>query len=288
MTLNDWPLLVSFSGGRTSAYMTKKILDNWRDRYPAIHVVFANTGMEHPKTLEFIKNCDEVFGFGTIWIESVINPERGIGPGFRAVTYDTASRSGAPFEDFIRKHGIPNTSWMHCTKALKMQPMKAWLADNGLSERSCYTAIGIRADETRRVNDKNAAERNIIYPLIDAWPTDKDDVLSWWEDQPFDLEIEEFEGNCLGCFKKSKRKHFLQMEKDPSVYDWHDRMEKLYSTVNSTSHRYFFRGDQSTESLRSEFARVQGNYRKQAQFDFESGGCSESCEVYETDGGNRE
>lgn len=274
------PLLVSFSGGRTSAYMTKLILDNWRDRYQ-IHVVFANTGLEHPKTLEFIRNCDEQFGFGTVWIESVINQERGIGPGFRVVTFDTAARNGEPFEGFIRKHGIPNPVMLGCTRSLKHYPMLAWMRAHGLSEKTCKTAIGIRADEKRRVSDA-AADRNIIYPLVDEWPTDKQDVLSWWEDQPFDLGIEEFEGNCRGCFKKSKRKHFLQMEKDPSVYDWHARMEELYSTVNSTSHRYFFRGDQSTAMLREEFARVQGNFRRQLRFDFEVGGCSESCEVFET------
>jgi hypothetical protein len=197
------------------------------------------------------------------------------------VDYRSASRAGEPFEDFIRKHGIPNTKWMHCTKALKMQPMKAWMRSVGLSESTCKTALGIRADEQRRVSDA-AEARNLIYPLVDVWPVDKQDVLLWWEDQPFDLGIEEFEGNCRGCYKKSKRKHFLQMDKDPSAYDWHDRMEKLYSTVNSTSHRYFFRGDTSTEMLRAEFERVQGNYRRQMQFDFEVGGCSESCEVFET------
>lgn len=44
---------ISFSGGRTSAYMTKMLLDNFNDKYDFI-VTFANTGMEHNKTLDFI------------------------------------------------------------------------------------------------------------------------------------------------------------------------------------------------------------------------------------------
>lgn len=276
------PLVVSFSGGRTSAYMTAQVLKHWRDRYSAIYVVFANTGLEHPKTLEFIRNCDKQFGFGTVWIEALINPEQGVGPGFRTVTYETACRDGSVFESYIAKYGIPNTKMLGCTRTLKYQPMKAWMRSIGLSEKDCDTAIGIRADERRRISD-DSAKRNIVYPLIDEWPVDKQDILNWWEDQTFDLEIEEFEGNCRGCYKKSKRKHFLQMEKDPHAYDWHDRMEKLYATVNSTSHRYFFRGDMSTEALRQEFQRVQGNFRRQLQFEFEVGGCSESCEVFNTE-----
>lgn len=60
------PLLISFSGGRTSAYMTKLIMDKQikllNDFKP--FVVFANTGCEHPKTLEFVQKCDEVFNWG--------------------------------------------------------------------------------------------------------------------------------------------------------------------------------------------------------------------------------
>ena len=45
-------LLLSFSGGRTSGYMTKQVLDNYSDKYN-ISVVFANTGLEQKKTLEY-------------------------------------------------------------------------------------------------------------------------------------------------------------------------------------------------------------------------------------------
>ena len=50
-------LFISFSGGRTSAYMARRLL---RDR-PAdteIVTVFANTGQEDERTLEFVDRCD--------------------------------------------------------------------------------------------------------------------------------------------------------------------------------------------------------------------------------------
>ena len=74
----DKVLVISFSGGRTSAYLTWRLLqekDAWKD----VVVIFANTGQEHQKTLDFVKNCDDHFGFNTVWIDASVNDERGVG-----------------------------------------------------------------------------------------------------------------------------------------------------------------------------------------------------------------
>ena len=191
---------ISFSGGRTSAYMTKLLLDTWSDRYEFI-VTFANTGLEHPKTLEFINNCDKVFGFNTVWLEAVVQHDKRLAPTHKIVTFDTAARKGEPFEEVIKKYGIPNQKFPGCTRDLKLSPIKSYLKSLGIDEHKIRTAIGIRTDETRRVNPKVAEARTLEYPLINVWPSDKQDVLDWWEDQIFDLGIDEFEGNCLGCWK---------------------------------------------------------------------------------------
>ena len=54
---------ISFSGGKTSAYMTKMLLDHFRKHEPwrEIVVTFANTGQEHEETLKFVDRCDKVF-----------------------------------------------------------------------------------------------------------------------------------------------------------------------------------------------------------------------------------
>ena len=51
-------MFVSFSGGRTSGYMCQWLLENKSDQYDFIFV-FANTGLEHEKTLEFVDKCDK-------------------------------------------------------------------------------------------------------------------------------------------------------------------------------------------------------------------------------------
>jgi hypothetical protein len=271
-------LNISFSGGRTSGYMTKLLLDNWSDRYDFI-VTFANTGLEHPKTLEFVHNCDVHFGFNTVWLESDVQHGMRVGTKHKVVTYETACRNGDVFEDCIKKYGIPNTSYLHCTRELKLAPMQTYLKSIGEDWKTITTAIGIRKDEMRRV--KNT--KNIIYPLVDTWPCDKQDVLDWWEDQPFDLGIDEFEGNCQGCFKKSIKKHFMQIERDPSVYDFHHRMESTYGTVKADKgQRFFFRNNMSTNQLFAAYQENGGNFRRMSDAET-SGGCSESCEVYETE-----
>lgn len=278
---------ISFSGGRTSAYMAKRLLDEKSDEYDFI-VTFANTGMEHEKTLEFVNNCDQLFGFNTVWLEAdVVHGERK-GTQFKIVDFQTASRRGEPFEEVIKKYGIPNPSFLHCTRELKLAPMNAYLKSLGIDYRKIETAIGIRNDEKRRVR-KDADDVKIIYPLIDFWPTDKQDVLDWWEEQEFDLGLEEWNGNCKGCYKKSFKKIFKQLTDDPTLLDWHERMEHTYGKTNNRDEnivRVFFRGNLSATTLKE-------MYLQQANSDenlstsklklYENSGCSESCEVYYTD-----
>lgn len=56
--------VVSFSGGRTSAYMVW-LIESMRksgEWAAPVEYIFMDTGAEHPKTYEFIKKCFEHFG----------------------------------------------------------------------------------------------------------------------------------------------------------------------------------------------------------------------------------
>ena len=255
------------------------MLDNWSVRYDFI-VTFANTGLEHPKTLEFVHNCDVNFGFNTVWLEAVVHDGR-VACTHKVVDYATASRKGEPFEAVIQKYGIPNTAFPFCTRELKINPMNSYLRSLGLDYRTIPTAIGIRDDEKRRVS-KTADATQIHYPLIDVWPTDKGEILDWWAEQSFDLGIDEFEGNCQGCYKKSSKKHFMQIERDASVYDFHRRMEQQYRSHGpQVGDRVFFRQNMDTNALFDLYNASKDAPTRSARAD-EDGGCSESCEVYET------
>lgn len=272
-------LAISFSGGRTSAYMTKMLLDTVANLYSEVVVTFANTGQEHEATLDFVHQCDLHFGFKTVWIEAVVQKEKRKSTLARVVTYETADRNGKPFEEVISKYGIPNTSWPHCTRELKTTPMTKYLRSIGWKKGDYVYAIGIRADETRRV-DKKACAHNIIYPLVEAG-IDKQDVLSWWKEQAFDLQIPEHLGNCTWCWKKSFNKHMHVIHDMPSAFNFPQRMECLYPFVGAdfpVVPRKFFRQFMSVTDLKSAYKELAGKLPRIT----ESGGCSESCEVFPT------
>lgn len=282
-------LVISFSGGRTSGYMTKKILDTKAHEYE-IEVIFANTGFENEATLQFVHDCDRYFGFNTVWLEGVTNEEHGVGMSHKVVTFQTASRNGEPFEQMIQKYGIPNMQAPICTKNLKRTPIEHYLKSIGWAGRDYDLAIGIRTDEQRRVKDDKT--RNVVYPLVHWFPADKQDVLDWWEEQPFDLQLQEHQGNCKTCWKKSFNKLMKLHNEDPTQFDFFERMEAKYPRVgaefakyNDAPDRVFFRGRTSVKTFRQmAIAHQEMTARAPTQLDlYADGGCSESCELYETE-----
>ena len=92
--------VINFSGGRTSAYMTKRLIDEGDDYL----ITFQNTGKEMPQTLDFINECDKRWNLNVVWLEYRF------GNNFEVVTYETASRDGRPFDEAIahKKQFLPN------------------------------------------------------------------------------------------------------------------------------------------------------------------------------------
>lgn len=279
-------LFISFSGGRTSAYMTWRLLQE--TRATDIVVGFANTGKEDERTLKFVDECDKRLGFGSVWIEAKVNAESGSGTSFRFVNYKTASRAGEPFEAVIQKYGIPNKNFPHCTRELKLHPMTSYLRSIGWEAGSYDTAIGIRADEVDRIS-ATADQNKIIYPLV-GWGIRKSDILNWWAKQDFDLDLPEHRGNCVTCWKKSDRKLLTIAAEDPFAFKFFDRMERTYPNAGPGDFdrpRHFFRRNQSARDIiersRHPFVKWRPEALQLQMFDPEmdvGGGCGDSCEVF--------
>lgn len=218
-------LLVSFSGGETSAYMLGWILENWSDRYE-IKVVFANTGEENEETLIFVERCSNYFNIEVVWIEGVFHKEKGKGTTHKIVDFKTATRGKDLFDQMIQVYGIPNKSYPHCNRELKLQPIKSYLRDLGWTKYQ--TAIGIRFDEFDRVNS-NRKELRLLYPLATEAKMTKPKINFWWSQQPFRLELKGYQGNCKTCWKKSENKLLKIAHEDPEKFNSFKILEEKYS-----------------------------------------------------------
>lgn len=219
---NDCETVISFSGGRTSAFMTIELLKD--EKYKDSIVVFANTGKENEATLKFINQVNEFIGGRIIWLE--YNPDPAI--WFNIVSYETASRKGEPFEALIRKRKYtPNRVARFCTQDLKIRPMKKY-CQKILGWENWTNMVGIRYDEPNRWSKSKSVERGEVFdvehPLV-RWKITKQDIFNFWNKMPFDLGIEDYEGNCDICFLKGKRKKQMIARNTPEKFDWWIRME---------------------------------------------------------------
>ena len=251
-------LLVSFSGGETSAFMAWWLWHNKQDEFDMVFV-FANTGEENEETLLFVEQCSKHFGFYIHWVEAVVHHGERKGTTHKVVDYLTASRNGEPFEAIISKYGISNMSYPHCTRETKLNPITSFTKDY-FGTRQYYTAIGIRIDEFDRMNAK-AEERRLIYPLISKnyMPMTKPRINSWWEKQPFRLQLKGYQGNCKTCWKKSDKKLFLIANENPEWFNFMNKMEEKYPRIGaeferdlSCANRVFFRKNRNTKDIMNE------------------------------------
>lgn len=280
--LTTGPALISFSGGRTSAFMLKQILDAHGGALPDdVVVAFANTGKEREETLRFVHECGSRWGLRIEWVEW-----RRDGLGFERVGYNSASREGEPFSALIDwkkrlPNGMPGQRW--CTQYLKVEPIFALMRHLlGLEPGGYEEFIGIRADEwDRRIEGLAAAARHgrsVSHPLCQAGVT-KPDVLRFWLGdnndprnlrhplpQGFDLGLRSYEGNCDYCFNKGKTIIKHQIRERPCSEAWWALKEV---TVGGTFHTRY-----SIAQLADEVHATPGLFEEAAldmEFDAECG-----------------
>ena len=215
----DEPAVISFSGGRSSAYMLYHILKAHQFNLPEyIEVIFANTGKEMPQTLDFVRNVAKNWGVVITWLEYSGKKQ------FVEVDYDTASRNGEPFAKLIEdKNYLPNMMARFCTSELKVLTIERYMGGDDF-----LTVVGIRGDEPRRAA-KMRSKDNYSVPLADDGVTEND-IRSFWNEQHFDLAMPPAGvntlSNCDLCFLKGYSIKQSIVEHDPSIADWWVDQEK--------------------------------------------------------------
>lgn len=219
----DSPTCISFSGGRTSAYMLWRVLQAHDMSLPKdVIVCFANTGKEDEATLRFVQDCTDHWGVPITWLEYQAEL-----PKFKVVSFQSAARHGEPFAELITKKSyLPNPVARFCTEELKVKAIDRYIASHGIEDID--TMVGVRADEPRRLPKLRG--RGLRLPLADAGVT-QNDVQAFWRSQPFDLGLVFRDGvtplgNCDLCFLKGPDQIMGLIKDDPERATWWARQEE--------------------------------------------------------------
>lgn len=244
----EGPACISFSGGRTSGYMLWRILQAHGGKLPEdVVVCFANTGKEMLETLDFVQACSERWAVPITWLE--YRPKVDGKKQYAVVDYATASRDGEPYEALIRdRNYLPSVVARFCTVELKIRPMHKHLRALGFEE--WISAIGIRADEERRLAKMRARGRSTetpdetpCAPLGEAGITAAD-VGAFWAAQDFDLRLPNMNGrtmhgNCDLCFLKGANQVLALVRENPKRALWWIRQEEFAAARPGTTYSTF-------------------------------------------------
>lgn len=233
----EGPALLSFSSGNTSAMLVERVIAAHGGRLPDdIWICFSNTGKEDERSLIFADQCESYWQHRVWWIEFTLEA-----PGFRVVTFETASRNGAPFAALIDKKGyVPNRGAPYCSIELKARTIRNFVKHTYQVKR-WKSIIGLRRDEELRVlgaigrNESGKDPWRNVMPMYENGDT-KAEVMIAADARPFRLAIEGYQGNCVHCWKKAHYKR-VQLIRDAIARDdlsdvmwWAEQEQKTGTT----------------------------------------------------------
>lgn len=256
------PTCISFSGGRTSAYMLWRVLQSNGGLPSEAKVCFANTGKEEEATLRFVDRCSKEWNVPITWVE--YQNAEDTKDRFKVVTFETAARNGEPFEAIIRQRNyLPNPVARFCTVEMKVRAIHRYLKSVGWEEWD--SMLGIRADEPRRLakigNQDYGKHEEKIAPLGGIGVT-KETVGEFWRSQPFDLELPNnngvtMHGNCDLCYLKGASQILSLIKEKPERAVWWAKMEALALALASQPSGAKFRTDRPSYAQMAKFAEQQ-------------------------------
>ena len=156
----------SLSGGKDSTAMLLRLLEEKR---PVNLILFCDTGLEFPQMYEHLDRLEAYIGRPIIRLKAAHD--------FEYYFYEYTPKRKNPALSQYRGMSWPGPRGRWCTGILKTRVINAYLKEL----REDYTLIeyvGIAADETKRIKDKN-------YPLVEWGMTEKD-CLSYCYRRGFD------------------------------------------------------------------------------------------------------
>lgn len=290
--------VVSFSGGKTSAFLVyimeiMRVVYNWN-----VHYVMMDTGAEHEATYAFVRNIVKYWGIKLTCIRTMVNPTMNVGVRYKVIGIDELVPDLKPWKAMVAKYGVPSVNTPYCSSRLKQEPHDK-LCDDMFGRGNYTTWLGIRADEPNRLShfsniiDMFDVEKPMLRPiryLAEISQKGKKQINDWWADQPFNLELAPHMGNCVFCVKKVEPKLIAAAKSEPAHALAFEKMLNAPSVRRKDTDKYghgvIYRGQLSMTDI-NRLAKVIPQHSLEETMEdlafFEEDDpsfCSESCEVF--------
>lgn len=248
-------IFCSVSFGRSSVATALHLATHPKYRDCNILYAFANTSMEHEETLKFGHSLSDFLKI--FWIEGTYPMLKGVGIGYRVVSFETAKRKGEVFEAMMAKAnipttsgntvGLPNVATPYCSDRLKKIPLHKFAKDYFKGEKY-VTAIGFRKEDieiSRRLSWAEVRDsEDYMFPLLTDFkePLSNIDVHRIIEAAGYTLGIDSKTGNCTICPKRNEKKIVNMIKENMIDIHWVREQELKYKDR-------FYRGNKSILDL---------------------------------------
>ena len=190
--------ILSLSGGKDSTALAIYM----RDRVPNLEYAFCDTGEELPETYSYLDKLEAYLGKQI----TRLNPDR-------------------PFRHYLNIYRgvLPDARTRWCTRKLKIEPFERFIGDD-----TCYSYIGIRADEQHR-KGYISTKSNIVakYPFIDDGIT-KQGVFKILEESGLGLPDYydwRSRSGCYFCFFQQRVEWVGLLENHPDLFEQANKFE---------------------------------------------------------------
>lgn len=280
---------VSFSGGRTSAFMVYQMEAKRKaGEINNLHYIFMDTGAEHPATYDFVRNVVADTGIDLVCLRAKMSKEKGKGVRYQVVSIDDIGPDLKPWKDMLECYGAPKTVTPWCTARMKSDP-HTWYIRDTFGDQDVTTWLGIRADEPRRLKPKDG-----FRYLAEISDFEKQDINEWWADMPYDLELKgDHLGNCVFCIKKGVNRVALAVRDEPELAQ---EFIKLLDTTDmhipagqqarldegTATPLHMYRGNTTLKQIIKTYS-DQGRDQIAGRMRANTDACAESCEVFVCD-----
>lgn len=162
---------VSVSGGKDSTALYLWAIDKFGSN--GFIPIFADTGHEHPVTVNYVKNLHNMTNGPAVVIVKADFTER--------LKKKNKPVSGNPFLDLIVWKGrVPSSKAQFCTEHIKLQPIREYI-NKIKGDRLPVSYVGIRAGESPRRAKMPPEELSGYFDCLIIRP-----LLKWSESDVFD------------------------------------------------------------------------------------------------------